>query len=88
MLIYILFDIKKDIINKIYDNDINFIRVLGYNNNGKEYLNKIKKNNNIYANIKEGINDVLDIELNVSKILDNIYNLNLLKDEQNKPIEL
>ena len=88
MLIYILFDIKKDIINKIYDNDINFIRVLGYNNNGKEYLNKIKKNINIYTNIKKGINDILDIELNVSKILDNIYNLCLLKDEQNKPIEL
>ena len=88
MLIYILFDIKKDIINKIYDNDINFIRVLGYNNNGKEYLNKIKKNIIIYTNIKEGINDVLDIEINVSKILDNIYNLCLLKDEQNKPIEL
>ena len=88
MLIYILFDIKKDIINKIYDNDINFIRVLGYNNNGKEYLNKIKKNINIYANIKEGINDILDIEINVSKILDNIYNLCLLKDEQNKPIEI
>ena len=88
MLIYILFDIKKNIINKIYDNDINFIRVLGYNNNGKEYLNKIKKNIIIYTNIKEGINDILDIEINVSKILDNIYNLCLLKDEQNKPIEI
>jgi predicted nucleotidyltransferase len=87
MLIYILFDIKKEIVNKIYDNDINFIRVLGYNNNGKEYLNKIKKNITIYTNIKENINDILDIEINVSKIIDTIFNLNLLKNEQNKPIE-
>ena len=84
---YILFDVKKDIINKIYDNEINFIRVLGYNDKGKEYLNKIKKNINIYTNIKENINDILDIEINVSKILDTIFDINLLKNEQNKPIK-
>lgn len=83
MLMYILFNIKKDEMN-IPSSD--FIRVLGYSNKGKEYLNQIKKNIQIYTNIKEGINEVLDIELRVSKILDTIYNKELLKNEQKGPI--
>jgi len=86
MLDYILFNIKKKDINEIYEKDINFIRVLGFNNKGKEYLNSLKKNVNIYTNIKEGINDIFDIELKISKILDNIYDINLLKNEQSSPI--
>ncbi len=86
MLLYVLFNITKDMVNNIYKSDINFIRVLGFNNFGKEYLNKIKKNLNIYTNIKEGINDVLDIEFMISKVLDSIYNIDLLKNEQKGPI--
>jgi len=86
MLDYILFNIKKKNINEIYEKEINFIRVLGFNNKGKEYLNSLKKNVNIYTNIKEGINDIFDIELKISKILDNIYDINLLKNEQSSPI--
>ncbi len=86
MLAYVLFNIKKDDINKIYEDNIDYIRVLGFNKNGKEYLNSLKKNINIYTNIKEGINKALDIELKVSKILDNIFDINLLKNEQSTPI--
>ena len=87
MLAYILFNIKKNDINEIYNNKIDFIRVLGYSDKGKKYLNEIKKDVNIYTNIKEGINKALDIELKISKILDSIYNLDLLKHEQGAPID-
>lgn len=86
MLTYILIDIKKKDINKIYSDKINFIRVLGYNEIGKNYLNQIKKDLNIYTNIKEGINLVLDYELKASIILDSIYNIDLFKKEQKGPI--
>ncbi len=85
MLIYVLLNIKKDDINKIQKEKINYIRVLGYSNKGKEYLNEIKKDVLIYTNIKNGINDILDIELKTSKILDLIYNLNLFNQEQQGP---
>nr|MCR5350580.1 nucleotidyltransferase family protein [Acholeplasmatales bacterium] len=68
------------------NDDISFIRVLGFNNLGKDYLKSIKKNINIYTNIKEDINMILDIELKTSKLLDSIYNINLLKLEQKGPI--
>lgn len=65
--------------------DSNYIRVLGFNTKGKEYLNKIKKNITIYSSIKEGINEAFDIEIKASKILDIIYNENLLKKESLPP---
>ena len=85
MLMYILFNINKDEINEIQKENIPYVRILGYNNIGQEYINKIKKNVLIYSNIKNGLHKSLDIELKVSKILDSIYNLNLLKLEQSKP---
>lgn len=84
MLIYILLNIKKEEINQI--KDLDFIRILGYSNKGKEYLNLIKKDVSIYTNIKEGINPILDIELKASKILDTIYNTNIFNQEQKGPI--
>lgn len=83
MLMYILFNIAKNEINKA--NNIDFIRVLGYSNMGKEYLNTIKKDVKIYTNIKNGLSNILDIELKVSKIIDMIYNTNLLYLEQKGP---
>ena len=59
--------------------DIEYIRVLGFNENGKLYLNKVKKDTNTpiitgYSNIKS---KVLDIENRVNKIysLDNEFEL-------------
>ena len=71
--------------DEIQKNGIDYIRVLGYTNKGREYLNTIKKNIKVYTNIKNGINLALDIELKASKILDIIYNLNLLNKEQSGP---
>lgn len=84
-LLYILFNIKKDLMKDILNSNINYIRVLGMSKNGLNYLNKLKKNINIYTNIKEGINKELDIELKVSKLLDIIYNIDLIKKEQCMP---
>jgi len=84
MLYYILFNIKKDDINKL--SNIDFIRVLGFNEIGNNYLSKIKNDIKIYTNIKNGINNILDIELKVSKILDSIYNIDLFKNEQKAPV--
>lgn len=85
ILLSTLFNITKDNIDK---SDINYVRVLGYNKKGQNYLNSIKKNTTIYTNIKEGINKALDIELKISKIIDLIYNANLLQLEQKGPIKL
>ena len=85
MLVYVLLNIKKSEINDIQKKDIDYIRVLGYSSKGKEYLNKLKKDVNIYTNIKNGIEKSLDIELKTSKVLDLIYNTNLLNNEQCGP---
>lgn len=84
MLLYILFDIKKETIKNI--DSYNILRILGYNENGRKYLNIIKKDVDIKTNIKNNIHQVLDIELKITKLLDMIYNTNTLKLEQNKPI--
>ncbi len=53
--------------------NINYIRVLGFSNKGRKYLNKIKKEVNIpiITNINKENIKLLDLELRV----DNIYNL-------------
>ena len=84
MLIYVLFNINKSLAASALDENI--IRVLGFNDNGKIYLNQIKKELNYYTNIKEGINNTLDIEFKASKIIDTIYNLDLQSKEQKGPI--
>ncbi len=65
--------------------DESYIRVLGFNQNGKDYLNKIKHKITIYTSIKEGINEAFDIEIKASKILDIIYKDDLLKKESLPP---
>lgn len=56
-----------------YNKDINYIRILGFSNKGKNYLNKIKKDINIpiITNINKNNINLLNTELKV----DNIYNL-------------
>lgn len=85
-LLYVLFNITKDEANAILNSNIDFIRVLGFNDKGKQYLSSIKKEIKIYTNIKNDLNPILDIELKISKILDMIYNTNIFNQEQNKPI--
>ena len=86
LLLYVLFNITKDEANTILTNNIDYIRVLGFNNKGKEYLSSIKKETTIYTNLKNNINPIIDIELKISKILDMIYNTKIFIQEQQKPI--
>ena len=88
MLCYILLNITKEDINSLCVKNADMVRILGFNDNGKKYLNKIKKNVKVISNIKEGISPIYDIELKVSKILDLIYDLNLYEKEKQKPVEL
>lgn len=85
MLYYILLSITKQ---DVKDIEINFLRILGYSNLGKTYLNTIKKDVSIFTNIKEGLHPILDIELKITKILDMIYSSSTLNEEQGKPQEI
>ena len=64
----------------------NMIRVIGFNNKGKELLSNIKDEVNIYTSIKEGINIAFDYEIKSDKILDIIYKEDLLKKDLKGPI--
>lgn len=86
IMLNILFNIKKDDMLNINKQNLDFIRVLGFNSVGQKYLNSIKSMVKVYTNIKNGINDILDIEIKISKILDTIYKDNLLSLEQKSPI--
>ena len=83
ILLSILLNIKKTDNNK----DI-YVRVLGFNDNGRSYLNKIKKTTKTITNYKPNISNVLDIEYNSTFIYSLITNnLELAKLEyKNKPI--
>lgn len=87
LLLDVCFNITKDDIEYSLNN-FDYIRVLGFNDTGKSYLNNIKKNIIIYTNIKEGINKSLDKELYISKVIDLIYNTNLFIQEQKGPIKI
>ena len=85
MLIHILLGIKKT--NNIKDL---YIRILGFNTKGRNYLNKIKKNITIpiFTSYKPNKVNSLDIEYKSTYIYSLITNnLSLIKKEyQNKPI--
>ncbi|MDE6414289.1 MAG: nucleotidyltransferase family protein, partial [Anaeroplasmataceae bacterium] len=82
---YILFNISKQ---KKKNIKLDFLRILGYSNQGKAYLNTIKKDVSIFTNIKEGLHPILDIELKITKLLDMIYSTSTLNQEQGKPQEI
>lgn len=80
MFIHILFSFTKEEANNI---DIEYIRILGFNNRGKEYLNKIKKEMNIPLITKYN-NKYLYIENRITNII-NIKH-NGLQEYEYKPI--
>ncbi len=85
MLIHILLDIKKEDNNKEV-----YLRILGFNNKGRNYLNTIKKEINIpiFTNYKPNKSNILDIEYKSTFIYFLITNnLSLIEKEyKNKPI--
>lgn len=80
MFIHILCNLTKEDIKSL---DIDYIRVLGFNNKGRIYLNKIKKNIdvNIVTNYKENISKLFDLEYKISCIYYLIANKDLIKEE-------
>ena len=85
MLIHILCNFTKE--EAIKFKEITYIRVLGFNDKGKIYLNTIKKNStiSIVTNPKNSNDEMLKLEHRVT----NIYNIvtgSNLKDQLEKPI--
>lgn len=83
MLLHILLDIKKDTQSDYY------LRILGLNKKGKQYLNKIKKQINIPIIKREPLKiATLDLEYKTTKIYSLITNKPdlITKEYQNKPI--
>lgn len=80
MLVHILCSFTKEEANKM--KDIEYIRVLGFNQKGRHYLNKIKKDTNvpIISNYIGMRCQMLEIEMRVTSI----YNMFLPIGQQNK----
>lgn len=84
MLIHILVSFTKE---EAIDQDIHYIRVLGFNNVGKEYLNSIKKKISvpIITNIKKKDEELLEVSIRTEKIYSLIINGDL-SSYKNPPI--
>ena len=67
MLLHILTSFTKEEANNI---EINYIRILGFNLKGKNYLNKIKKNIKVplITSYKKNISSLLDLEQRITSI--------------------
>ena len=76
MFNHILCSYTKEENNK--NNDINYIKVLGFSNKGKNYLNKIKKETSlpIITNINKNNINLLELEIRVDSIYNLIMNIN------------
>ncbi len=86
MLMHILIGLTKYDKTK-YDKP-NYIKVLGFNNNGQKYLNKIKKDINIEIGSKITSNLIKDYELKCAGIYQMITNEKTLDFEKsNKPVK-
>lgn len=86
MLTHIICSFTKEEANNI---EIEYIRILGFNNKGRNYLKNIKKNISIpiITGYKNNNSKILNIEYRVTTIYSCIVNNNeLIKKELNKPI--
>ena len=81
MLLHILCNFTKEKANKF--KEIKYIRILGFNKKGKEYLNKVKKDIDIpiISKINREKDEMLEFELETTLIYDLPYNENLIKCE-------
>ncbi|RGD73160.1 nucleotidyltransferase [Anaerofustis stercorihominis] len=80
ILIHILTNYTKDELNKYKTHTPKFIKVLGFNDNGRELLKQIKNNDiKIFNNYNKDINKLNDVDIEIIKKnikADNIYNVN------------
>ncbi len=81
MLLHILCNFTKEKANSF--REISYIRILGFNDKGKEYLNKIKKDVDIpiISKINREKDKMLEYELETTLIYDLPYNEDLIKCE-------
>lgn len=81
MLLHILCNFTKEKAKKL--NEISYIRILGLNNKGRNYLNTVKKQTTIpiISKITKEKDEMLEFELETTKIYDLIHNENLSKRE-------
>lgn len=80
VIISILLNIKKHTLKKP-----NYIRILSMDDLGKNYISSIKKNLNIYTNIKNNLDPYLDLEIKGSILYSLKSNVNTYKLEFNNP---
>ena len=88
MLIHILIGLTKEDKQKINKNE--YIRILGFSNNGKTYINSIKKDTNIpIVSSLKNINSIIkDYEIKAYNIYNMLVKEDIIKFEQtNKPIQ-
>ena len=80
ILLYILLDITKDDMSKL--NAWNYIRILGFDDKGKKYLNRVKKDSKlkIISKFERG-NKLLNLELKSTKIYSIPHNEHLEEKE-------
>jgi len=80
MLIHILTNLNKKDVGNI---DIDYIRILGFNKNGRNYLNKAKKDIDIplITNYKENISKLFDLEYKINSIYAIVCDNSLVKKE-------
>ena len=87
MLNHILCSLTKE--EKNNTKDLEYLRILGFSNNGKEYLNKIKKDiTTPILNKYDTSYEALKIEKRVSEIYSLIYEDIMDKEIKNKPIKI
>ena len=87
MFIHILVGLKKSDRLSLDKNE--YIRILGFNNIGKNYINKIKKDTNIpiVSNLKNINSKILDYNIKAYKIYNLLSEENILEfEKRNKPI--
>lgn len=81
MLLHILVNFTKDLGKNMQE--ISYIRILGFNEKGQDYLHSIKKNIDIklLSKYEKDYCQMLNFELQTTEIYDLIYNENLVKKE-------
>ena len=80
MFVHIMCGLTKEEIKNL---DIDYIRILGFNTRGRNYLNKIKKSIDIkiVTNYKENISKLFDLEYRINSIYSSNIDNNLIKEE-------
>lgn len=86
MLLHILCNFTKEM--AISFKNINYIRILGFNDKGRNYLSKIKRDLDIplISKINKEKDSMLNFEIETTKIYDILNNRNLVKNEFGKII--